>query len=975
MKRASASLGSAVLCLAFGLTLLSGCGSSSSPSSTPSQSQLISLSLSTGSSGAAPTIDAGQSVKITATILNDSANAGVKWSLTGGGSLSGKAPTSAVYFAPTSVAAAVTSTVTATSVSDSSKSASVKITVDPGVIGVTISPSVTFPLCVDQVTGLSAVVTNDPHNAGVSWSLSGLGSVGNETPTAAAFTAPASLPLTGASTSFVTATSVTDPTKSASVQIGLYPFGIGPAVYPVPVYYQAYSAQTTVCGGVPPYTFTLKGFVPAGLVLNSSTGLMSGTPTYPSGGFDLVITAFDSQKPIPNTAQNQQQLPIDMPSILTILTDSLPQGGIGESYNQTLLATSGTPPYDWNVPTGSLPTGMSLNSSTGAISGTPSASGTYNFTMQVTDSATPAQATYSRNLSVTVQPQLALVTTSLPAGTVGAFYSQPLQATGGVPGYVFSESSLPPGFAMDQLGYVLTGLPTAAGSYSIPVTANDSAGGSANGNVSLTIAAESCPNNPILQGNYAFLFGAPGGGEYENEQFIGDFIADGNGNVTQGYVDSDNSFGYESGGINPAGTLSGTYCIGANNLGTLQLTGLEASNTTTVLEVTLQASGNGGNAIAIFDSSSSGLEYDYFGGSLFKQNTSAFNTTLIAGNYAFGLIGGGESSGSGAVQAGAFTADGAGNVNNGELDDNDGGSLTSAASFSGSGLVVATNGRGTVTLNANAFGTLYVIFYVVNDSQMLALELRYNTEKGEGFPPVDGMIVQQAPGSFSNGSLNGVSVAGLESTDIESFGCLPVNGCNSGLPEEQVGLFAWDGNGTFTVNGDQNDGGTMDAPSYSGTYSVASNGRVTLTAPEQANSPILYLTGPNQGFVMGTYLNTTFGSIYNQSGSPFGTASLIGNYVGGNWQIMGSSGGDDVNLEVDTLTSDGVGDVAGTSDYLAVSVPGSSTISGTYAVSSNGRGTITQNGGTTNIFYLVSPTQLFMIPSGNSNPNLVMLSQ
>ena len=68
---------------------------------------------------------------------------------------------------------------------------------------------------------------------------------------------------------------------------------------------------------------------------------------------------------------------------VTITTASLPNGTVGAAYAQTLAASGGSSPYsNWTVSTGSLPTGLSLNASSGAISGTPTASGTSHFTVR-----------------------------------------------------------------------------------------------------------------------------------------------------------------------------------------------------------------------------------------------------------------------------------------------------------------------------------------------------------------------------------------------------------------------------------------------------------------------------------------------------------------------------------------------------------------------------------------------------------------
>jgi putative Ig domain-containing protein len=85
--------------------------------------------------------------------------------------------------------------------------------------------------------------------------------------------------------------------------------------------------------------------------------------------------------------------------VLSISTSSLPSGVVGQAYSATLQASGGTTPYTWSVALGSLPAGLSLDGSTGAITGTPSSVSTFNFTVQVTD-ANGLSAT--RGLSITI---------------------------------------------------------------------------------------------------------------------------------------------------------------------------------------------------------------------------------------------------------------------------------------------------------------------------------------------------------------------------------------------------------------------------------------------------------------------------------------------------------------------------------------------------------------------------------------------
>ena len=123
-------------------------------------------------------------------------------------------------------------------------------------------------------------------------------------------------------------------------------------------------------GGTGADTWQLtSGTLPAGLSLNASTGLISGTPSTPVTATPLTFKVTDSGSPV-QTATASLTLTI-APATLTITTASLSTGVVNVSYSQTLAATGGTGAYTWQLTSGTLPAGLSLNASTGLISGTP----------------------------------------------------------------------------------------------------------------------------------------------------------------------------------------------------------------------------------------------------------------------------------------------------------------------------------------------------------------------------------------------------------------------------------------------------------------------------------------------------------------------------------------------------------------------------------------------------------------------------
>jgi len=162
------------------------------------------------------------------------------------------------------------------------------------------------------------------------------------------------------------------------------------------------------------------------------------------------------------------------PPAPTITTTTLPDATTTQAYSQTLAASGGTPPYGpWATVSGSLPPGLTLDSSTGALSGTPTTPGAYAFTVQVTDSA--AQ-TDTQALTIDVRDPLQITTASLSGGTTGQAYSQTVAASGGKTPYAWSLAvgTLPPGLSLSSATGAITGTPTTAGTYAITVRADDS---------------------------------------------------------------------------------------------------------------------------------------------------------------------------------------------------------------------------------------------------------------------------------------------------------------------------------------------------------------------------------------------------------------------------------------------------------------------------------------------------------------------
>jgi len=163
---------------------------------------------------------------------------------------------------------------------------------------------------------------------------------------------------------------------------------------------------------------------------------------------------------------------------LSITSTSMPGGTVGTSYSATLTATGGTSPYTWSLASGSLPAGLTL-STAGVISGTPTASGSFSFTVKATDSASsPQSASGSESITVAAAAviPIQLTTSSLPGGTVSTAYSATLTASGGTSPYIWSvvSGSLPAGLSLSSTG-VISGAPTTTGTSAFSVQVKDSA--------------------------------------------------------------------------------------------------------------------------------------------------------------------------------------------------------------------------------------------------------------------------------------------------------------------------------------------------------------------------------------------------------------------------------------------------------------------------------------------------------------------
>ena len=202
----------------------------------------------------------------------------------------------------------------------------------------------------------------------------------------------------------------------------------------------SYSQSLAAAGGTPPYTWAVTtGALPGGLTLNAA-GALSGKPTA-TGSFQFTATVTDSA-----SATASQQFTLVVAGGLAISTSGLSSAAVGTPYSLTLAAKNGTPPYTWAVAQGALPNGLSLDRSSGTISGTPTAAGASNVTIQVADS-TSATASAPFTLTVIGASFSGLSSTDAsaqqPSFTIALGAAYPVEITGQVKLTFQPDISLP----------------------------------------------------------------------------------------------------------------------------------------------------------------------------------------------------------------------------------------------------------------------------------------------------------------------------------------------------------------------------------------------------------------------------------------------------------------------------------------------------------------------------------------------------
>jgi hypothetical protein len=225
-----------------------------------------------------------------------------------------------------------------------------------------------------------------------------------------------------------------------------------------------------------------SGSLPTGLNLNSTTGVISGTPS------DGVAQTFTIRAT--NAGGQSADRSFTIPNVGPSWTTTSPVSTFTRNspYSFTLVGAddSGNNPT-YSIASGSLPTGLSLNSSTGVISGTPSSSTAVTFTARVTDvNGSTADRSFTMPNSGPVW-----VTTTLTSGAASVAYSQQVTATddsGNAPSYSLLSGSLPTGLSLSSSG-LISGTPSTYGTSTFTIRATDANGTTSDQSLSLSISS------------------------------------------------------------------------------------------------------------------------------------------------------------------------------------------------------------------------------------------------------------------------------------------------------------------------------------------------------------------------------------------------------------------------------------------------------------------------------------------------------
>ena len=237
----------------------------------------------------------------------------------------------------------------------------------------------------------------------------------------------------------------------------------------------AYSSSAAASNAASTHTLTYSitsGTPPTGVTINSGTGVLSGTPTSTSySSIALTVRATDQDG---NFDEAIKTLPY---ADILAASESTPNIASGAAYTGSVSRTGGHTPFTYAVQTGALPTGITLNASTGALSGSSTSVGSHSGTFRVTDvGGRTSDVAFSFDVTASLG-----ISKSFGDGTENTAYSGSATASGGATPYTYSvlSGALPTGLSLNASTGAVTGTPTTPGTFNFVIRVTDNAAATA----------------------------------------------------------------------------------------------------------------------------------------------------------------------------------------------------------------------------------------------------------------------------------------------------------------------------------------------------------------------------------------------------------------------------------------------------------------------------------------------------------------
>ena len=893
----------------------------------------------------------GGSQQFSATVSGTS-NTSVSWSVVGNGcsgASCGSISSNGLYFAPAAIPNPAQVFVTVTSAADATKSSTATVTIVPLIV-VSLSPTA-VTLTVGEQKQFMATETGST-NTGIVWSVSGSGCSGVSCGSISAkglYTAPASVPMPAQVT--VKAASVVDPNSYRTATVSIVPplaVSVAPATAEV-VAGSDYQFTATVSGSTnQSVTWSVTGKGCSGVACGTitSTGFYGAPGSVPTPD-QVTVTASS----VADTSKSGSATVTILPPVAVTISPSRTQvvTGSRQQFTATVTGTTNTS-VSWSL------TGSGCS---GSACGTISASGLYTapgaipHPPQVTVKATSdADSTKSASAIVTIIPSV-VVSISPTNAVVAIDGQQQFRATvAGSNNTAVDWSISGAACSGSSCGNITSGglytapstVPTLA---TIIVKATSQIDVSQSASAVVTIVAN---QNSKLHGQYAFEFtGFDLRGVY---QAVGSFTADGNGNITSGKEDVNQT-------LAPVTDLSfnGVYQVSGDNRGTLTFS---SSNGTQTFRFALNSEGSNGRFIEFDDSGIRGS------GVFEAQDTTASTVTALNGPYVLSLAGS-DNNGARIGALAIFDFDGLGDIVGGSMDVNDGGTvLPTLASFQGIYRVDST-GRGVLDLSIPGFagGALQFAYYVVSANELFLVSTNPLSSSN---PILGGTAELQSGAPYLASAFNRATVFSL-------------GGESGNVPQVLVGQISFDGVSQPLVEFDQNTGGAVATGNVlTGAYSLALNGTGTLNLDDSnghARTWDMYAIAPNRAYLMDVSSSEVgMGELRPQlTQPPFSGIDIVGTYLFGLGEPLVFT----APLYTGVANFDGVNTLTGTEDVsLSSSLLAAQPLRGSYSVSSsldNGRGTLLQTSpsGATFALWITSSSEVLGVEIDSSNPQPVVL--